>query len=167
MALITAVPRGLRIPLVYNSGGYDSVEILQLLDGVYDIYMPDLKYMDPDAAVRLSGAPDYPSHASAAITEMHRQVGDLVIDRNGIAERGLLIRHLVLPNNIAATDRVINFIANLSKNSYINIMDQYRPEYRAYECFDLKRKITLGEYDAALEHAIRCGLTRIDGLRIK
>jgi len=166
-ALIMAVPRGLTIPLVYNSGGYDAVDILKILDGVYDIYMPDFKYMDPDSAGRLSGAADYPSRAAAAIQEMHRQVGDLALDRSGVAIRGLLVRHLVLPNNLAATDRVINFIAGLSRNTYINIMDQYRPEFRAYECLDLKRRITLDEYDAAVQHARIRGLTRIDGLRIK
>ncbi|HNW27885.1 MAG TPA: radical SAM protein [Spirochaetota bacterium] len=163
-ALMEAVPMGLRIPLVYNSGGYDAADILSILDGVYDIYMPDFKYMDPETAGRLSGAPDYPGAAMAAIREMHRQVGDLVLDQNGITRRGLLVRHLVLPNNIAATDRVINFIADLSRDTYINIMDQYRPEYRAGECFDLKRRVTLMEYDNAVEHARARGLTRIDGL---
>ena len=166
-ALILAIPRGLKIPLVYISGGYDDAGIIRLLEGVYDIYMPDLKYMDPDAAARLSGAHDYPSHATAAIMEMHRQVGDLALDPNGIARRGLLVRHLVLPNNLAATDRVIQFIANLSPHTYLNIMDQYRPEYRAYECPDLRRRATLSEYDAAVALALRCGLSRIDGLRIK
>ena len=98
---------------------------------------------------------------------MHRQVGDLALDRSGVAIRGLLVRHLVLPNNLAATDRVINFIAGLSRNTYINIMDQYRPEFRAYECLELKRRIPLDEYDAAVQHARIRGLTRIDGLRIK
>ncbi|OHD64896.1 MAG: radical SAM protein [Spirochaetes bacterium RBG_13_51_14] len=164
-ALLVAVPGGLRLPLVYNSGGYDAVDILSILEGVYDIYMPDFKYMNSETARDLSGAPDYPERAMAAITEMHRQVGDLATDRNGVALRGLLVRHLVLPSNIAATDRVINFIANLSRDTYINIMDQYRPEYRANECFNLKRGITLQEYDDAVNHALRCGLTRIDGIR--
>lgn len=163
-ALSIAVPRGLCVPLVYNSGGYDSAEILKMLEGVYDIYMPDFKYMDPETAERLSGAADYPEAAMAAIREMHRQTGDLILDGNGIAQRGLLVRHLVLPNNIAATDRVINFIANLSRDTYINIMDQYRPEYRAGECFDLRRRTTLQEYDDAVEYALRCGLARIDGV---
>ncbi len=166
-ALLLAIPQGLKIPLVYNSGGYDDAGVLRLLEGVFDIYMPDFKYMDPDIACRLSGAHDYPSRASEAITEMHRQVGDLVLDRSGIAVRGLLVRHLVLPNNLAATDRVIRFIAGISKNTYLNIMDQYRPEYRARECFDLRRRITLAEYDAAVECARSCGLSRIDGLPIK
>jgi putative pyruvate formate lyase activating enzyme len=161
-ALLIAVPRGLKIPLVYNSGGYDAADVLKICEGVYDIYMPDFKYMDPETAGRLSGAPDYPEQVMRAVTEMHRQVGDLVLER-GIALRGLLVRHLVLPNNIAATDRVINFIANLSRNTYLNIMDQYRPEYRANECFDLGRRVTLQEYDGAVSYARRCGLARIDG----
>jgi len=163
-SLLAAVPMGLRVPLVYNSGGYDAADVLHILDGVFDIYMPDFKYMDHDSAGLLSGARDYPEAAMAALIEMHRQVGDLVLDRNGIALRGLLVRHLVLPNNVAATDRVIKFIADLSLDTYINIMDQYRPEYRAHECFDLKRRITLKEYDDAVEHALACGLKRIDGL---
>jgi putative pyruvate formate lyase activating enzyme len=165
-SLMLAVPRGLRIPLVYNTGGYDAADVIRLLDGVYDIYMPDFKYMDPETAERLSGAADYPEAAMAAVREMHRQTGDLVLDRNGIAQRGLLVRHLVLPNNIAATDRVINVIADISRETYINIMDQYRPEYRANECFDLKRRATLKEYDGAIEHAMRQGLVRIDGVAL-
>jgi putative pyruvate formate lyase activating enzyme len=166
-ALLIAVPKGLQVPLIYNSGGYDAVDTIKQLDGIFDIYMPDLKYMDTEIALRLSGSPDYPERATAAIAEMHRQVGDLVINQKGIATRGLLIRHLVLPNNMAATDKVINFIANLSRDTYINIMDQYRPEYRAREYFDLKRRITLEEYDAAVNHAIQSSLTRIDGVRAK
>lgn len=164
-ALLRAVPAGLRLPLVYNTGGYDSPETLEMLDGVVDIYMPDFKYMDPDAAGRLSGTPDYPTAACAALEEMHRQTGDLVTDARGEACRGLLVRHLVLPNNIAATDRVISFIAGLSANTCINIMDQYRPEYRARECFDLRRRITLQEYDDAVDMALKAGLKRIDSYR--
>lgn len=162
-ALLIAIPEGLHIPLVYNSGGYDSVETLELLDDIIDIYMPDFKYMDPDNAEELSGARDYPEVAMAALREMHIQVGDLEVDNNGIALRGLLIRHLVLPNNLASTDRVISFIAQLSKKSYINIMDQYRPEYRARECPDIRRRITLQEYDDAINQALQAGLSRIDG----
>ena len=163
MALLIAIPEGLHIPLVYNSGGYDSAETLELLDDIIDIYMPDFKYMDSDNAEELSGARDYPEVAMAALREMHIQVGDLEVDNRGIALRGLLIRHLVLPNNLASTDRVISFIAQLSKNSYINIMDQYRPEYRARECPDIRRRITLQEYDDAINQALQAGLSRIDG----
>lgn len=163
-ALIIAVPRGLCLPLVYNSGGYDSADILSLMEGVYDIYMPDFKYMDADAASRYSGAPDYPEVASAALREMHRQVGDLILDAAGVALRGLLVRHLVLPNNAARTDLVMNFIAGISRNTYINIMDQYRPEYRAGSFADLKRRVTGAEFEQAVEWARRAGLYRIDGL---
>jgi putative pyruvate formate lyase activating enzyme len=155
---------GRRPTVVMNTNAYDRSEVIASLADIVDVYLPDFKYMDPETAGRLSGAPDYPDAAMAAVTEMHRQVGDLMLDHSGIARRGLLVRHLVLPNNIAATDRVINFIANLSRDTYINIMNQYRPEYRANECFDLKRRITLEEYDVAVEHARACGLTRIDGL---
>jgi len=167
MALGRAVEKGLRIPLVYNSGGYDSVETLELLEGIVDIYMPDFKYMDPDTARELSGAEDYPSAAMAALREMHRQVGDLKCDADGIACRGLLVRHLVLPNNRASSDRVTAFLAELSKDTYVNIMDQYRPEYRARECFDLRRRVTLDEYDRAIRNAECAGLHRIDGHRGK
>lgn len=164
-SLLVAVPAGLDVPLVYNSGGYDSVETLELLDGVFDIYMPDFKYMDGDAAWRLSGARDYPERAKAALKEMHRQAGDLVLDGRGIAQKGLLVRHLVLPNNLAGSDEVMRFLAWLSRDTYVNIMDQYRPEYRARECFDLRRKATLDEYDAAVQCALDAGLHRIDDRR--
>lgn len=162
-ALVMAVSRGLSVPLVYNSGGYDSAETLGLIEGVFDIYMPDLKYMDPEVSEALSGAGDYPAVAAEALREMHRQTGDLMIGKNGLATRGLLVRHLVLPNNLAATERVIAFIADLSKDTYINIMDQYRPEYRAREFFDLRRRVTLEEYDSAVDLAVKAGLRRIDG----
>ncbi len=161
-ALETAVPGGLTLPLVYNSGGYDSADTLRLLEGVFDIYMPDFKYMDSERGEELSGARDYPGAAMEALREMHRQVGDLKLNSMGIAERGLLVRHLVLPNNLAATDRVMGFLASLSKDTFVNIMDQYRPEYRARECFDLKRRITLAEYDRARENAKAAGLHRLD-----
>ncbi len=161
-ALILAVPRGLSVPLVYNSGGYDSVEILQILRGVFDIYMPDFKYMDSETAERLSGVADYPSVAMNALREMHDQVGDLEIDEKGIARRGLLVRHLVLPNNLASSERVISFLAGLSRKTYVNIMDQYRPEYRYRECFDLGRRITMDEYNEVVEAAMNLGLTRLD-----
>lgn len=165
-ALIIAIQEGLTVPLVYNSGGYDAADVIEKIDGVFDIYMPDFKYMDTEAGERLSGAKDYPAAATAAVGAMHRQVGDLAINSSGVAERGLLVRHLVLPNNLAATDRVIAFIAGLSRGTYINIMDQYRPEYRARECFDLRRRITLQEYDDAVGLARSAGLTRIDGITV-
>lgn len=167
MALRKAVSKGLHLPIVYNSGGYDSVKTLELLEGIVDIYMPDFKYMDSETARELSGVEDYPSAAMAALKEMHRQVGDLRIDNEGIACRGLLVRHLVLPNNRASSERVTAFLAELSKDTYVNIMDQYRPEYRARECFDLLRRVTLDEYDRAIRNAECAGLHRIDGYRRK
>ncbi|MCU0847754.1 MAG: radical SAM protein [Spirochaetes bacterium] len=163
-ALSDAVPRGLTVPLVYNSGGYDSTDTLRMLSGVFDIYMPDLKFMDSGTAGTLCGAQDYPERAADAVREMHDQVGDLVIDERGIAVKGLLVRHLVLPNNLAGTDGVISFIAGLSKNTYLNLMDQYRPEHRAGECFDLKRRVTLQEFDDAVRAALDAGIKRIDCL---
>ena len=164
-ALLLAVPAGLRVPLVYNSGGYDSVETLALLDGVIDTYMPDFKYADDETARNLSGARDYPERAKAALKEMHRQVGDLLIDSRGIAERGLLVRHLVLPNDLAGTGAAMRFLAWLSRDTYVNIMDQYHPEYRANEIFDLRRRATLDEYDAAVRSALDAGLHRLDDRR--
>ena len=164
-ALEIAAEDGLRIPVVYNTGGYDSVETLRILDGIIDIYMPDFKYSDPDAAARYSAAPDYPEVAKAAIREMHRQVGDLVINDEGIAERGLLVRHLVMPEGIAGTEEVVRFIAEeISTNTYINIMDQYHPCYKAFDHPPLDRRITPEEYRGAIQAAIRAGLKRIDGV---
>jgi putative pyruvate formate lyase activating enzyme len=161
-ALLIAIPKGLSLPLVYNSGGYDAVETLRLLEGVFDIYMPDFKYFDGAIAARLSGAEDYPIRAMNAIAEMHRQVGDLEIDRGGIAERGLLVRHLVLPNGLSGSSDVMRFLAGLSRHTYVNIMDQYRPEYRAREHPDIRRRPTLDEYDEAVEAAREAGLYRFD-----
>lgn len=158
-ALVIAREMGLSIPLVYNSGGYDSVETLRLLEGIVDIYMPDAKYGSDEMAIRYSNAPGYVEVMKAAIREMHRQVGDLVIE-NGIAVRGLLVRHLVLPNNLAGTAEVVRFISELSKNTYINIMDQYRPEYKADQYNELSRRITLSEYREALRLARSAGLSR-------
>jgi putative pyruvate formate lyase activating enzyme len=159
-ALLIAVPKGLRVPLVYNTGGYDSVETLKLLNGIFDIYMPDFKYADDETAYRLSGIKDYPAKAWSAITEMHHQVGDLEIGESGVAYKGLLVRHLVLPNELAGTRGVIDLLASLSKNTYLNIMDQYRPQYRAHEYPDLKRRATLQEFDEACSYARGAGMTR-------
>ena len=163
-ALIIAVEMGLKLPLVYNSGGYDSVETLRLLDGIFDIYMPDFKYSEPDIGYELSNAKDYPQIAKSAITEMYSQVGDLRTSENGIAYRGLLVRHLVLPDNLAGTDDVIQFIANLSRNTYLNIMDQFRPEYHAWEHQGLKRRIMLQEYYDAIDLAKKFGIVRFDNM---
>ncbi len=160
-ALVTAVPMGLKVPLVYNTGGYDSVDTLKLLKGVFDIYMPDFKYADADKAFKLSGIKNYPDVAWSAITEMYQQVGDLEIDAAGVARKGLLVRHLVLPNNLAGTRGVVDLLAGLSKSTYLNIMDQYRPEYRARECMDLRRRVTLQEFDEACSYAKGAGMTRV------
>lgn len=166
-ALKIASDKGLKIPIVYNCGGYESVETLKILDSIVDIYMPDFKYADKAYAAKYSNAPDYPEAARLAIKEMHRQVGDLIINEEGIAERGLLIRHLVLPGDIAGTEEVVKFIAEeISKNTYVNIMDQYYPCYKAFENPPLNRKITGREYSAAIEHAIKAGLKRIDGVTV-
>ncbi|RME88976.1 MAG: radical SAM protein, partial [Anaerolineae bacterium] len=125
-AVRLAARRGLRLPLVYNTGGYDSPEALELLDGVIDIYMPDMKYADSEPAHRFSRVRDYPQVNRAAVREMHRQVGDLEIDERGLARRGLLVRHLVLPNGLAGTGKIVRFLAEeISPNTYLNLMDQY------------------------------------------
>ncbi|MEW6740650.1 MAG: radical SAM protein [Nitrospirota bacterium] len=158
---------GMNIPIVYNCGGYESLEAVTILDGVVDIYMPDFKYSDPQMALKYSKAKDYPERAKAAIKEMHRQVGDLIIDERGIALRGLLVRHLVLPEGIAGTKEVVKFIAEeISRNTYINIMDQYYPCYKAFEHPPLDRRITTKEYSEAVKIALDAGLKRIDGVTI-
>jgi len=166
-ALVIAADKGLTLPLVYNSGGYDSVETLELLDGVVDIYMPDMKYSDEATARQLSAVDDYPKINRQAINEMYRQVGNLVLG-DGIAKRGLLIRHLVLPNDLARTENVLRFIAEeISTNTYVNIMDQYRPEYRAYDVDKLARPLHIQEWSDAVQMAQRYGLTRIARLEPK
>ena len=161
-ALAIAVPQGLRLPLVYNTGGYDKVEVLRLLDGVVDIYMPDFKYWEAEkAAAYSSEAYSYPHYAREAHIEMQRQTGVLETDERGIARRGLIIRHLVLPNRLAGTREVVRFIAqNLSRDSYVNIMRQYRPEHKAFGIKELARRITDAEYAEALGWARECGLHR-------
>jgi putative pyruvate formate lyase activating enzyme len=162
-SLPMAVDGGLQVPLVYNCGGYESLDTLRLLDGVFDIYMPDFKYADADVAKRYSKVESYPEVAKAAFREMHRQVGDLAVDRRGIARRGLLVRHLVLPNDLAGTGEVVRFLAELSKDTYVNIMDQYRPCYRAHEYPPLARRPTRAELQEAVRLARAAGLHRLDG----
>lgn len=164
-ALVIAARRGLGAPLVYNTGGYDSLEALALLDGVVDIYMPDIKYMDAATAKRLSGIKDYPGVVKAAVKEMHRQVGDLVVDERGIAVRGLLVRHLVLPEGLAGSPEAMKFLAEeVSKDTYVNVMDQYYPCYKAHDNPPLDRRITKEEFTAAVDAALAAGLTRLDHL---
>jgi putative pyruvate formate lyase activating enzyme len=165
-ALAAAMPLGLRLPLVYNTGGYDSLEALRLLDGVVDIYMPDMKYAEAGPAARYSGVRDYPRVNRAAVKEMHRQVGDLQIGEDGLAARGLLVRHLILPGNLAGTRRMVAFLAKeISPHTYLNLMDQYRPAYKARRYPELERGITPAEYQQALDWAEAAGLRRLDQRR--
>jgi putative pyruvate formate lyase activating enzyme len=162
-ALELAVSRGLHLPLVYNSGGYDSLETLKLLDGVVDIYMPDMKYSDAETAEKLSGIKDYPEVNKAAVGEMHRQVGDLKIDKSGVAQRGLLVRHLVLPNGLAGTKGVVRFLAQeVSTKTYLNIMAQYHPCHRAFDVPLLSRPLQRQEFADAISLAQQQGLSRLD-----
>jgi putative pyruvate formate lyase activating enzyme len=165
-ALVIAAENGLKIPLVYNSSGYDSVDTLKILDGVIDIYMPDFKFWDPTIAERTCRAPDYPKVTRRAIIEMHRQVGDLVIEADGVASGGLLLRHLVLPRGLAGTRQVMTFIAEqVSKNTYVNIMNQYRPCGRAAEVEAMDRSVTDKAYNDAVTEARAAGITRLDRRR--
>src|SRR5690606_3472659 len=160
-ALVIAVEKGLEIPVVYNCGGYESIETLKLLEDIVDIYMPDIKYSNNETAGRLSGIKNYWDIVQPAVKEMHRQVGDLHINRRGIAKHGLLIRHLVLPNDLAGSERVIDFVADeISNDTYINIMDQYYPAYRADEFDKLNRRITNEEYEHVVNYAKQRGLRR-------
>lgn len=162
-ALPLAIEMGLSAPLVYNTGGYDTVETLRLLDGVFDIYMPDFKYSRGDVAGVYSQAPDYPQVAKRAIKEMFRQVGDLQIDEAGIALRGLLVRHLILPDDLAGTKESMHFLANsISRNTYVNIMDQYYPCGNIPSDSPLRRRITSEEFNRAIALAREEGLTRLD-----
>jgi len=162
-ALPHAIEMGLAIPLVYNTGGYDSVETLRLLDGVFDIYMPDFKYGQGKASEQYSRAADYPLVAEKALEEMFRQVGDLRIDERGIATRGLLVRHLVLPGGLAGTQAVMRFLAEkISKNTYVNIMDQYYPCGDIPPDSPLRRRITSEEFEEAVAIAKKEGITRLD-----
>jgi putative pyruvate formate lyase activating enzyme len=160
-SLPRAIEMDLRLPIVYNCSGYESVEVIRLLDGIVDIYMPDAKYMDEKHSRILSNAPDYPKVLKEVLKEMHRQVGDLKINSRGIAERGLLIRHLVMPHGAASSESVLKFIAEeISVHSYVNIMEQYRPEYLAEEVPDIDRRITREEYLEAVRLAKRFHLYR-------
>jgi putative pyruvate formate lyase activating enzyme len=166
-ALDIAAAQGLRLPLVYNCGGYESVETLKLLDGIFDIYMPDAKYASGEVAQQLSGATDYPERMQEGIREMHRQVGDLELDDRGTAFRGLLVRHLVLPNGLAGTKDTMAFLASLSANTYVNVMAQYRPCYRAGEVEAIARRPTPEEFREAVQMALDAGLTRLDDRRAR
>ncbi len=165
-ALLIAAEKGLRVPLVHNTGGYDSLEALRLLDGIVDIYMPDMKYADGEVGRKYSKIKDYPKVNQAAVKEMHRQVGDLVMDERGIAQRGLLVRHLVLPNGLAGTTEIVKFLAEeISPETYLNVMAQYRPMYKAHKYPEVNRRPTLEELQEAVNLAHEAGLTRLDERR--
>lgn len=165
-AVLIAAGAGLRLPLVYNTGGYDALPTLALLDGVVNIYMPDMKYAGAAAGLRFSLTPDYPQVNRAAVKEMHRQVGDLQLDAGGLAVRGLLVRHLVLPAGLAGTEEVVRFLAQeVSPDTYLNVMAQYRPAYRASRYPELDRPITRAEHRAAVQAALDAGLHRLDERR--
>ena len=162
-ALPYAIEKGLNIPLVYNSGGYDSAETLKLLDGIFDIYMPDFKFSSDLSATFYCKAPDYPEVVKSALKEMHRQVGDLVLDENHRAIKGLIVRHLVMPEHVAGTKDAMNFLANeISENTYVNIMDQYHPCGDISDFPEIARKITSEEFQEALDEAKAEGITRLD-----
>jgi putative pyruvate formate lyase activating enzyme len=162
-ALDLAAEQRLALPLVWNCGGYESVEALELLDGIVDIYMPDAKYQDPAVALRFSDAGDYPDANRAALREMHRQVGCLALDDRGIARRGVLLRHLILPDRLAGTEELARFVATeLWPHTYINLLSQYHPRYRAASHPPLNRRPTPEEVATAFEHAHAAGLYRFD-----
>ncbi|MCZ6904962.1 MAG: radical SAM protein [Acidobacteria bacterium] len=160
-AVTVAAEAGLQIPIVYNSSGYDSLESLKLLDGIVDIYLPDMKYARNEEGQRFSKVVDYVNHNRAAVREMWRQTGELELDEKGIARRGLMIRHLVLPNDLAGTREVLRFIAaEISPNVTLSLMNQYFPAHKALKMPELNRKITVQEYDVAVEQLSGLGLER-------
>jgi len=159
-----ALKKGLHLPLMYNTSGYEPLEILKMLEGIVDIYKPDMKYMDGEKAAKYSaGASDYPEVTKKAIVEMHRQVGVLKLDKRGIAIRGVIIRHLVMPNRVAGTEKFVKWMAEtLPKSTYVNIMAQYRVEYKAYDYPEIARGITAQEFLEAMDSAEKYGLTNLD-----
>ncbi|MGB7295333.1 MAG: hypothetical protein WBC70_07045 [Candidatus Aminicenantales bacterium] len=163
-ALPRAIELGLRVPLAYNTGGYETLEVLGLLDGIIDIYLPDIKYMSSGAAAKYSsGAYNYPYYAKRAVKEMHRQAGELKTDGRGVAVRGVILRHLIMPNRVSGTEEFIKFVAGeISPRTYVNLMAQYRPEYQAKNHPDISRRITRKEHAEALEWAKKYGLSRLD-----
>jgi len=159
-ALDMAIAGGLKIPIVYNTGGYELAEVIKLLEGIVDIYLPDMRYADSDMAIKYSLAPDYPKYNQDALKEMHRQVGVARMDNYGIIKRGVIIRHLVLPDKIAGTDKIIRFIAQeLSPDSYVSLMSQYRPCYQANKFKEISRRLRAEEYEEAKEAMQKYGLS--------
>jgi len=164
-ALLLAVEHGLRLPLVYNTSAYDSLDSLRLMDGIVDIYMPDFKFWDPESARRYAKAPDYPETARSAIKEMHRQVGPLVVDEQGIALRGVLLRHLIMPGGVAGTEDIMNWIGReLGPKTYVNLMAQYHAAGRVgdAEYPEINRCVSPSELEQAIEAFHSAGLTRLD-----
>lgn len=162
-ALPAAIQGGLNVPLVYNCGGYEEVSTLRLLDGVFDIYMPDFKFWNSNVAATFCSAPDYPEKARAAVKEMHRQVGDLTLSNEGVAQNGLLIRHLVMPEGLAGTREIMRYLATeISTNTYVNVMSQYRPCGDANNFSEVRRALTVDEYRDAVKMAREEGITRLD-----
>ncbi len=159
-----AAERGLRLPIVYNTCGWERIEILKLLDGIVDIYLPDFKYWDSDLSAKYSSASaSYPVITKEAILEMHRQVGVAKPAKDGIMQRGLIIRHLVMPNNTGGSEKIVEWVAeNLPKDTYVNIMSQYNPLYKAYDYPELSRRITRKEYKKVVKRAREMGLTNLD-----
>lgn len=159
-ALSIAKERGFGLPIVYNTSGYESVEAIKLLDGIVDIYLPDMRYADDAVALKLSLAPRYPGINRAAVSEMYRQVGNLVLDDDGIAKRGLIIRHLVLPGGLSGTEGIMQFLSEeISKEVSISLMSQYFPAYKAAERKEISRRINEKEYDQAYDIKMKFGLT--------
>jgi len=161
-ALSIAIEKGLKLPLVYNTSAYDSLETLKLLDGIIDIYMPDAKYSDDKIALKYSSVPNYFETMKKAIKEMHRQVGDLIVNEEGIAVKGLLVRHLVLPNNLAGSEKIFQFLAKeISPNTFVNVMNQYYPAWKSFQYPELSRRITKEEFQEAINLAKKLDLKRI------
>lgn len=160
-SLIMAIEKGLEIPLVYNCGGYESEAVLNQLDGIIDIYMPDIKYWSNRKGELYSGVDGYREHVKTAVAKMHEQVGDLSLDKRGIAKRGLLIRHLVLPGETEAAKEIINFLLEeISADTYLNIMDQYSPAYKSHNSDQINRRINADEYSSVVKYARKRGLIR-------
>ncbi|MDH5479033.1 MAG: radical SAM protein, partial [Nitrospinota bacterium] len=160
-AVAIAAERGLQLPIVWNCGGYESLPVIRALEGIVDIYMPDIKFFDNDSSTRYMDAPNYPKVARKVLKEMHRQVGPLELDQRGIARRGVLIRHLVMPDHKEDTAAILKFIAGeLSPDSYVNIMEQYNPAWRSHEFEEINRRITHAEWEEARNMARELGLSR-------
>lgn len=167
-ALAAAKAIGLSMPVVYNCGGYEKVETLRELEGLIDVYMPDVKFLSTEAADRYCEAPDYPDAVRSAVREMARQVGPLILDRHGIARKGLLVRHLVMPADASTTRGVMDFLAGeIGTDTYLNLMDQYRPCGRAFSFPEIARRTTRAEWAAAREYALQKGMSRLDGDRVR